>query len=137
MSAIPYLIQFAEAGNDAFGYIASTQQAERIPFKIKRVFWTYGTPSGIQRGQHANKATEEVLVAVTGSIRVETDNGRSKETFVLDAPTKGLYLPVMCWTDLHFAPGTVAVCLTSTDYEESDYIRDYAVFQRMVTHITL
>lgn len=101
------------------------------------MFWTYGTPAGVLRGQHANKATEEVLVAVTGSITVETDNGRSKETFVLDNPAIGLYLPAMCWTDLHFAPGTIAVCLTSTDFEDSDYIRDYATFKRLAAHLAL
>lgn len=137
MSATPYLIHFTETGSNDFGFIASTQQAQNIPFKIKRAFWTYGTPAGVLRGQHANKATEEVLVAVTGSIKVETDNGRNKQTFVLDNPVTGLYLPAMCWTDLHFAPGTVAVCLTSTDFEESDYIRDYATFKRMASHLAL
>jgi hypothetical protein len=137
LSATPYLLAFTEVGSDALGYIASTQLAEYVPFKIKRVFWTYGTPAGVQRGQHANKATEEVLVALTGSIRVEADNGRSKETYLLDSPTQGPYLPAMCWTDLFFAPGTIALCLTSTDFDEADYIRDYNVFKRMVTHIAL
>jgi hypothetical protein len=41
----------------------------------------------------------------------------------------------MCWTTLHFAEGTVGLCLTSTDFDEADYIRDYEVFKRMVTHI--
>lgn len=137
MSAIPYLLHFTEVGSDALGYIASTQLAQHIPFQIKRVFWTYGTPAGVVRGQHANKATEEVLVALSGSITVETDNGRSQETFVLDSPSKGLYIPAMCWTDLRFAPGTIALCLTSTDFDEADYIRDHAVFTRMATHIAL
>ncbi|EJF09680.1 MULTISPECIES: FdtA/QdtA family cupin domain-containing protein [Pontibacter] len=137
MSATPYLIHLTETGNQEIGFIASTQLAQNIPFEIKRVFWTYGTPAGVLRGQHANKATEEVLVAVTGSITVETDNGRSKETFVLDNPAIGLYLPAMCWTDLHFAPGTIAVCLTSTDFEDSDYIRDYATFKRLAAHLAL
>ncbi|PVY41846.1 sugar 3,4-ketoisomerase [Pontibacter virosus] len=137
MSATPYLIHFTETGSPEIGFIASTQLAQNIPFVIKRVFWTYGTPTGVLRGQHANRATEEVLIAATGSIRVETDNGKDKQTFVLDDPATGLYLPAMCWTDLHFAPGTVAVCLTSTDFEESDYIRDYPTFQRLAAHPAL
>lgn len=137
MSAIPYLLQFTEVGSEAIGYIASTQFSRHIPFKIKRVFWTYGTPQEVPRGQHANKATEEVLVALTGSITVETDTGHVKETFVLDAPTKGLYIPAMCWTNLHFAQGTISLCLTSTDFDDADYIREYKVFKRMVTHIAL
>jgi dTDP-4-dehydrorhamnose 3,5-epimerase-like enzyme len=137
LSATPYLLHFTEIGAEAIGHIASTQLARNIPFAIKRVFWTYGTPAGVLRGQHANKATEEVLIAVTGSIRVETDNGRDRETFVLDDPTTGLYLPAMCWTDLHFAPNTVAICLTSTDFDEADYIRDYETFRRMAIHLAL
>ncbi|MDX5422512.1 MAG: FdtA/QdtA family cupin domain-containing protein [Hymenobacteraceae bacterium] len=137
MSAIPYLLQFTEVGSDAIGYIASTQLAQHVPFRIRRVFWTYGTPQQVQRGQHANKATEEVLVALTGSITVETDNGKDKDTFLLDTPTKGLYIPAMCWTNLHFAEGTVGLCLASTDFDDADYIRDYAVFRRMASHIAL
>lgn len=137
LSATPYLLHFTEIGADAIGYIASTQLAQNIPFAIKRVFWTYGSPAGVLRGQHANRATEEVLVAITGSIRAETDNGRDRQTFVLDTPTTGLYIPALCWTDLHFAPGTVALCLTSTDFDESDYIRDYAAFRQLATHFSL
>jgi len=137
LSATPYLLQFAEVGSQSTGYIASTQLAQYIPFKIKRVFWTYGTPKDVLRGQHANKATEEVLVALTGSITVETDTGRSTETFLLNSPTEGLYIPAMCWTNLRFEEGTMAVCLASTDFDEADYVRDYAVFKRLATHIAL
>ncbi|WP_018477158.1 sugar 3,4-ketoisomerase [Pontibacter roseus] len=137
MSATPYLLPFTKVGSESIGYIASTQFARSLPFKVKRVFWTYGTPTGVQRGQHANKATEEVLVALTGSITVETDMGRSKETFVLDSPTQGLYIPAMCWTNLYFTEGTIGLCLTSTDFDEADYIRDYQTFKRMAAHIAL
>ena len=137
LSATPYLIQFAEVGSESTGYIASTQLAQYIPFKIKRVFWTYGTPAGVLRGQHANKATEEVLVALTGSIKVETDTGRDTETFLLSSPTVGLYIPAMCWTNLYFEEGTMALCLASTDFDEADYIRDYEVFKRLAQHIAL
>ncbi|WP_461489203.1 sugar 3,4-ketoisomerase [Pontibacter sp. HJ8] len=137
LSATPYLLQFAPVGSDAIGYIASTQYARDIPFGIRRVFWTYGTPQQVLRGQHANKATEEVLVALTGRITVETDTGRGTETFVLDSPTKGVYIPAMCWTTLHLAEGTVGLCLASTDFDEADYIRDYEVFKRMVTHLAM
>ena len=137
MSATPYLLQFTEVGSESSGYIASTQLAQDIPFKIKRVFWTYGTPKGVLRGQHANKATEEVLVALAGTITVETDTGRGTETFVLSSPTEGLYIPAMCWTNLRFKEGTMALCLASTDFDEADYIREYEVFRRLATHIAL
>ncbi|WP_299825029.1 FdtA/QdtA family cupin domain-containing protein [uncultured Pontibacter sp.] len=137
MSAIPYTLQFTEIGSDASGYIATTQFAQHIPFGIKRVFWTYGTPQTVQRGQHANKATEEVLVALTGSITVVADTGRSTETFVLNNPTQGLYIPAMCWTTLHFSEGAIGLCLASTDYDDADYIREYDLFKRLATHLAL
>nr|WP_262921715.1 FdtA/QdtA family cupin domain-containing protein [Pontibacter ruber] len=138
MSAAPYLLQFDRIGSPALGYIATTQYAENLPFKVKRVFWTYGTPEDVLRGQHANKATEEVLIAVTGSITVTADMGAGKEeTFVLDTPTTGLYIPAMCWTRLSFAPGTIALCIASTDFDEEDYIREYATFKRLAGHIAL
>ncbi|WP_242927690.1 sugar 3,4-ketoisomerase [Pontibacter vulgaris] len=132
MPAPPYLLHFDQIGEQDFGFIASTQQASNLPFAVKRVFWTYATPAGVIRGNHANKTTQEVLIAITGSITVTADSGQGSIEFVLDSPSVGLYIPALCWTNLHFSEGTVAVCLASTDFEESDYIRDYQDFRSIV-----
>lgn len=134
MPANPYLLSFHRVGSQQTGYITSTQFAENIPFKIKRVFWTQGTPAGVERGHHANMATEEVLVTLSGSIKVLTDNGRKKQEFELANPQEGLYIPAMCWTELRFSEGATALCLTSTDFSESDYIRDYDRFLQLAQH---
>ncbi len=124
----PYLILFDRIGNRAAGFLTTTQYAEKLPFPVRRVFWTYGIPGGVARGNHANKQTEEVLVAVSGSIEIEAEWAGGKETFTLSSPTSGLYIPALCWTTLHFSEAAVAVCLASTDFSEDDYIRDYAAF---------
>ncbi|WP_240773222.1 FdtA/QdtA family cupin domain-containing protein [Pontibacter sp. SGAir0037] len=129
----PYLIQFDQIGSAVEGYIATTQYAEKLPFQVKRVFWTYNIPAGVVRGNHANKATQEVLVAVQGAIRVEAEWGKGQQVFLLNSPAIGLYIPPLCWTRLSFQDGAMAVCLTSTDFSEEDYIRDYQEFQ---THVT-
>jgi hypothetical protein len=121
-------------GSPDIGYITSTQYAENIPFQIKRVFWTQATPPGVERGHHANLATEEVLVALSGSINVLTDTGREKQAFELTNPQQGLYIPAMCWTELRFSEGATALCLTSTDFSEEDYIRDYSRFKQLAAH---
>lgn len=137
LPATPYLIPLHRVGNPEIGYITSTQFAENIPFEIKRVFWTQATPPEIERGHHANLATEEVLVALSGSIKVLTDTGREKQEFELTHPQQGLYIPAMCWTELRFSEGATALCLTSTDFSEADYIRDYNRFLQLASHIEL
>ncbi|AKD03418.1 FdtA/QdtA family cupin domain-containing protein [Pontibacter korlensis] len=135
MPATPYLLSFHRVGSPEVGFITSTQLAENIPFEIKRVFWTQDTPLGVERGHHANMATEEVLIALSGSIKVLTDTGREKQGFELTHPQEGLYIPAMCWTELYFSEGATALCLTSTDFSEADYIRDYNRFRKLASHI--
>ncbi|WP_114781445.1 sugar 3,4-ketoisomerase [Botryobacter ruber] len=130
---VPHLLYFDSIGLPEEGYISTTQQAEKIPFQVKRVFWTYNTPAGVVRGRHAHKQTEQVLVALNGTIRVEVESGAGEAAvFVLDAPDKGLYLPPLHWTRIHISEGAVLLSLASTDYVEEDYIRDYDVFLQEV-----
>ncbi|GHA71944.1 hypothetical protein GCM10007389_27020 [Pontibacter akesuensis] len=128
------MLSFDHVGSPESGYITSTQLADNIPFVIKRVFWTQGTPPETTRGHHANMATEEVLVALTGSIKVLIDTGHARQEFELTHPQQGLYVPAMCWVELRFSEGATALCLTSTDYSKKDYIRDYAYFKKLTTH---
>ncbi|RIJ37023.1 sugar 3,4-ketoisomerase [Pontibacter oryzae] len=137
MPATPYLLSFDCVGSPSIGFITSTQHAAHIPFEIKRVFWTQATPPGVERGHHANLATEEVLVALNGSIHVRTDTGHEQQEFILSSPQQGLYIPAMCWTELRFSEGATALCLTSTDFSEEDYLRDYAYFLKLATHSSL
>ncbi|RAU83623.1 sugar 3,4-ketoisomerase [Pontibacter arcticus] len=132
MPAAPYLLTFHTTGNSPEGFITSTQQAANIPFVIKRVFWTYGTSPEFVRGRHANKQTEEVLVVLTGQVKVETLMAGSAETFILSEPGTGLYLPAMCWVNLYFSESTIALCMASTDYDEKDYIRDLDEFRKII-----
>ncbi|WP_108211579.1 sugar 3,4-ketoisomerase [Pontibacter mucosus] len=134
MPANPYLLTFHRAGSLGTGFITSTQYADAIPFEVKRVFWTQATPPEVERGHHANLATEEVLIALSGSIHVLTDTGREKQAFTLTDSTQGLYIPAMCWTELRFSDGAVALCLASTDFSEADYIRDYSRFKQLAAH---
>ena len=132
MSDSPYLISFEQVGSAAEGLLTSTQFADKLPFAIKRVFWIQGTPAEIVRGHHANNTTEEVLIALTGGIHVQTETSAGKSEFILSSSTKGLYIPPMCWTELTFADGATALCLASTDYDEQDYLRDYARYKQLI-----
>ena len=130
----PYLLRFEQFGDAVSGFITSTQQAANLPFAVKRIFWTYDTPTEKSRGGHANKQTQEIMVVVTGEAIVETENLTGKnETFRLDDKNTGLYIPANCWLTIKLQPGTILLCLASTDFDATDYIRDYNEFRSLQT----
>jgi uncharacterized RmlC-like cupin family protein len=97
-----------------------------LPFSIQRVYYLYGVPSGQQRGAHAHKELEQIAIAVHGSLEMILDNGEKSEKFVLDDPTKGLYIPKLVWRVLqNFSNDAVLLVLASLKYNEEDYFRDH------------
>ena len=131
MNTKPHYITLSKIGSSDLGYISIAEAQDNIPFEIKRVYWTYYTPQDVVRGGHAHKALEQVIFAVSGTITFNTENKHgNKETFVLDHPSKGLYLPKLIWRDIHFTHNAVLLCLASEHYTEEDYFRDFAEFKK-------
>jgi hypothetical protein len=130
---IPHLITLDKIGSTDLGYITIAEAEQNIPFEIKRVYWTYYTPQDIVRGGHAHKILEQVIFAVSGTITFNTeDKEGNKETFVLDHPSKGLFIPKEVWRDIHFTHSAVLLCLASEHYTEDDYFRNYDDFKKYI-----
>jgi hypothetical protein len=129
----PYLIEFVKRGEPALGYICIADfEKKNIPFDVKRVFWTYYTPESIIRGRHAHFQTEQVLIAMAGRIIVTTESGQGViETWVLDSPNVGLYLPPNFWHTMQYSHNAVQLVFASTSYDEKDYIRKYEDFREI------
>ena len=127
----PKIIQFPKIGNSSLGYI-SLAENETLPFEVKRIYWTYFTPEDVERGGHAHHDLEQILVALTGKITVNTEMPEgSKNTFVLESPNQGVYLPKYSWHIMQYSHNAVQMCIASMVYEESDYIRDYNEFKKI------
>jgi dTDP-4-dehydrorhamnose 3,5-epimerase-like enzyme len=128
----PYILNFPAIGESTIGFISIAENQKHIPFDVKRTFWTYFTPQSVTRGFHAHHDTEMVLVALTGKIVVYTEmpNG-DKETFVLDQPTQGLYLPRLCWHTMQYSHTAIQLVLASTEYNAADYVRNYDDFLQL------
>ena len=124
----PHLIEFSKIGASDLGYI-SVAERESLPFAVKRIYWTYYTPEDVNRGGHAHYALEQIIIAVAGKIIVKTEllDGRKAE-FVLDRPNLGLYMPKMCWHEMHYTHNAVQVSIANHSYAEDDYIREYNKF---------
>lgn len=115
---------------DPRGNLSIIEQIKQIPFVIKRVHWIYDVPGGMDRGGHAFKQTEEFIVALSGSFDVVVDNGTNKMTYPLNRSYFGLYVPKGMWrTMTNFSTNSLALVLSSTEYDEYDYISDYKEFR--------
>ena len=128
----PSIVHFSSIGSSELGYITVAQHPEIIPFVIKRVYWTYFTPHNVERGHHAHKALHQVIIAVSGNIKVKIEGfDGTRNDFVLDTPDKGLYLPPMHWRTIHFSHNAVLLCMASEKYDADDYIREYDEFKNL------
>lgn len=126
----PYIIEFPKLGESSIGYI-SVSQNDKLPFPVKRVFWTYYTPESVVRGRHAHHETEQILVAVAGRIIVTTESALGEiKTFVLDNPHIGVYVPPNFWHTMQYSHTAIQVVFASTLYDEKDYIREYDEFKK-------
>ena len=116
---------------DERGNLSVIEGMKEIPFKIERAYWIYDVPGGESRGGHAYKENNEFIVAMSGSFDVNLDNGKEKQTFHLNRSYYGLYVPQGLWREMdNFSTNSLALVLSSTKYDVSDYIRDYGEFKR-------
>ena len=115
---------------DERGNLSIIEQLKQIPFIIKRVHWIYDVPGGFDRGGHAFKETDEFIVALSGSFEVVIDDGEQKKSFLLNRSYCGLYMPRGMWrTMTNFSTNSLALVLSSTEYDENDYVSDYGEYK--------
>ncbi|HXA02186.1 MAG TPA: FdtA/QdtA family cupin domain-containing protein, partial [Cytophagaceae bacterium] len=75
----PYIIEFEKIGDPEVGFISVAENQQDFPFDIKRIYWVYETPAGVDRGNHAHINGQQVLVAVHGSAKIYLNNPWEKE----------------------------------------------------------
>lgn len=111
---------------DPRGNLTFIENGSHIPFDIRRVYYLYDVPGGAERGGHAHKALNQLIIAMSGSFDVVLDDGHEKKRIHLNRSYYGLYVCPMLWRELdNFSSGSVCMVLASNLYDESDYYRDY------------
>jgi dTDP-4-dehydrorhamnose 3,5-epimerase-like enzyme len=117
---------------DPRGNLSVVEGSVHVPFDIARVYWLYDVPGGAERGGHAHRDLEQVIVAMSGSFDVVLDDGTISQRFHLNRSYAGLYVPKLVWREIdNFSSGSVCMVLASRPYDEADYIRDKAEFRRI------
>ena len=114
---------------DQRGNLSFLEGNKHIPFEIKRVFWIYDVPGGETRGGHAYRESHEFIIALSGSFDVVLNDGKNEQRFCLNRSYYGLYVPNMTWRNMdNFSTNSLALVLSSTYYNEDDYIRSFEDF---------
>jgi dTDP-4-dehydrorhamnose 3,5-epimerase-like enzyme len=118
---------------DPRGNLSFIEECNHIPFKIMRSYWLYDVPGGESRGGHAYRENEEFVVALSGSFDVILNNGNTLKTFSLNRSYYGLYIPKGIWREMNnFSTNSLALILSSTVYDNNDYIRNYCDFEKYI-----
>lgn len=118
---------------DSRGALIALESERDLPFKIQRVYYIYGTKTAIARGCHAHRSLKQLLIAVTGLVKIRCEYCGRKENFTLDRPEKGLFLEGLVWHEMYdFSEDCVLLVLASDFYSEDDYVRNYEDFKKMV-----
>ena len=118
---------------DERGHLIAFEKGNNCPFDVKRSFYIFDTVPGIVRGSHANRNSEFILIAISGSCKIKVDDGKMQEIVELNTPQKALYLGKMMWKEMYdFSYNAILLVLTNTMYDEKEYIRNYDEFLRSI-----
>ncbi len=120
---------------DPRGNLSFIQNGTHLPFDIARVYWIYDVPGGKFRDGHAFRTQQEFIVALSGSFDVVLNDGNKVVRHHLCRSYYGLYVPAMTWREIdNFSTNSVALVLSSTLYDEDDYIRDFNIYKRIAAN---
>lgn len=118
---------------DKRGKLIPLEFPKQLPFDLKRIYYIYGVPKEERRGYHSHSDLEQILIAVSGSVKILVKTPKEEEEVLLDDPSKGLYIGPMIWREMFdFSEDAVLLVLASHEYDENDYIRDYEKYEKMV-----
>lgn len=122
---------------DKRGSLISLEGGANVPFEIKRVYYIYDTKPDVERGKHAHKNLEQVVVCLHGSCKFVLNDGSKTENVELNRPDKALYIGQNIWREMKdFSYGAVLMVLASDHYDEKEYIRDYNEFLKEIKNDT-
>ena len=128
-----YKFKFNKKGNHDIGFLIPLENDFNLPFEVKRIFYTYDVPIESNRGAHAYYNTKQVLICISGSLKIKCFDGEKEEVYELNKPNEALYIEPYVWrTSFEHSSDAVLLVLSSLEYNEEDYIRDYDKFLKLV-----
>jgi len=118
-------IDFHDNSDDR-GRLTAIEEGEHVPFNIKRIFYVHQVKPDTNRGGHAHIDTDQVITSVNGMLKVDVSDGETTQTYLLDSPAKGIFVPRMFWIRLYdFSEQSVCLVLASTNYDMKKSFRKW------------
>ncbi len=115
------------------GSLVVMEAGKQVPFDLLRLFLILGVAAGDRRGDHAHRRQHQFLVPVHGSFDVEAVDRGGSASYRLEDPAIGLHAPPLTWLRIKaLNPDSSCLVLASDRYDEADYIRDFAEFERLI-----
>lgn len=111
-----------KSNKDPRGILTSVEELYDIPIDIKRIFYMHHVTEN--RGGHAHIDTDQVIIPINGTFKVDLFDGTICETYNMSDCMKGLYVKRLIFTDLYdFTPDAVCLVLASTHYDMGKSLR--------------
>ncbi len=115
---------------DERGNLSFAEETKQVPFCIRRAYWIYDVPGGEIRGGHSYYKNQEIIIALSGSFDIVLTDGKESKVFSLNRSYHGLFVPTGIWRHMeNFSTNAVAFVISSTDFDEGDYQRDYEAYK--------
>ena len=93
-----------------------------LPFTIRRVFYIYGVDKS-ERGGHRHHKTIQAAVCIKGECKIFNNDGKDKQVFHLDKPSKCVLLEPKDWHKMYdFSDDAILMVLASREFDVNDYI---------------
>jgi hypothetical protein len=113
---------------DSRGVLTAIEGTRDIPFEIKRVFYMHHIVSN--RGGHAHRDTDQIVIAAAGSFTLELFDGKNYKRFAMNDPTKGVYIPRMIFIRMFdFTHDSVCLVIANSLYDITRSFRTLEAYQ--------
>jgi dTDP-4-dehydrorhamnose 3,5-epimerase-like enzyme len=117
---------------DTRGGLTVVSEQTDVPFRFKRMFFTYNTQFDVSRGEHAHKTCSQFLICPHGNFDVDVTDGTDRKTFRLGDPSFGLFIPPLIWSiQKNYSESAVCLVLASEKYSRSEYVYSFQEFLRI------
>lgn len=116
------LIKFKKF-TDERGSLIPFEINNNCPFDIKRTFVIYGVGNEkTERANHVNTETNQVLIALAGTVTIDINENNTTTTYVLNNIEEGLYIKSGVHKRLYkFSKDAVILSLCDNYYNPSEY----------------
>lgn len=111
------------------GQLSVFESGNEIPINIKRVFTVLANKGDI-RGDHAHIKCSQILVCLSGEIKLNCcDVDGREQFFFLNPLSGGILVPPMIWAVQEYrVDRSVLMVICDQIYDPEDYIRNYDNF---------